>query len=456
MATSTRSRRQQQLSPQPAPSTAPPSGDPPTERTAAEAVTPLIHALLGDEPPVRVELWDHSAVGPTDAIGTIRVHTRNALRRILWAPGELGLARAHVSGDLDVEGDIVGMLAALSRVAPRDQHLGLRGSARSLMAALRVGAVGRPLPPPPEEARQHGRRHSKRRDADAISHHYDVGNDFYDIVLGPAMTYSCAYFDRPDATLAEAQAAKHELVCRKLGLHERHEPRLLDVGCGWGSMALHAAAHHGARAVGVTISKEQVERARTRGRPRGWPTASSSGSRTTGTSRARRSTASRRSACSSTSARSAWRSTSRRSVACSRPVVGCSTTPSRASVARGSGAVPSPVATCSPTASCSTWPTSSPRWRRPASRCATSTRCASTTPPPSATGWPTSSRTTTAPSSWSARRRARVWRLYMAASAVGFDDGGISLHQVLGVVPGPVGESGMAPTRDGWSTSAPR
>ena len=86
-----------------------------------------------------------------------------------------------------------------------------------------------------------GRRHSKRRDADAIRHHYDVGNEFYGIVLGPAMTYSCARFVTPATSLADAQAAKHELVCRKLGLHERPGMRLLDVGCGWGSMAMHAA-----------------------------------------------------------------------------------------------------------------------------------------------------------------------------------------------------------------------
>ena len=97
-----------------------------------------------------------------------------------------------------------------------------------------------------------------------ISHHYDVGNDFYRLVLGPSMTYSCARFVTEDATLEEAQAAKHELICRKLGLDQRPGARLLDVGCGWGSMAIHAARHHGATVIGVALSREQVDEARRR------------------------------------------------------------------------------------------------------------------------------------------------------------------------------------------------
>ena len=124
--------------------------------------------------------------------------------------------------------------------------------------------LGRPLPPPPEEARLHGGRHSERRDAKAISHHYDVGNDFYALVLGPSMTYSCARFVEPDTDLTAAQAAKHELICRKLGLPDRPGARLLDVGCGWGSMAIHAATHHDVSVVGITISEPQAEEARKR------------------------------------------------------------------------------------------------------------------------------------------------------------------------------------------------
>src|SRR5690606_28747528 len=128
----------------------------------------------------------------------------------------------------------------------------------------RLGALGRPPAPPPEEARPRGRVHSRRRDAQAVSHHYDVGNDFYRLVLGESMTYSCALWPEATMSRAEAQAAKHELICRKLGLHERPGSRLLDIGCGWGSLAIHAASRHEATVVGVTISREQAELARRR------------------------------------------------------------------------------------------------------------------------------------------------------------------------------------------------
>ena len=124
--------------------------------------------------------------------------------------------------------------------------------------------LGRPLPPPPLEARLHGGRHSARRDAAAIQHHYDVGNDFYRLVLGPAMTYSCARFVDDTTDLATAQALKHDLICRKLGLDAMTGGRLLDVGCGWGSMVIHAATHYDVTAVGITISEAQAARARQR------------------------------------------------------------------------------------------------------------------------------------------------------------------------------------------------
>jgi cyclopropane-fatty-acyl-phospholipid synthase len=121
-----------------------------------------------------------------------------------------------------------------------------------------VGPRGlRPLPTPPEEAQLRGRRHTRRRDSAAISHHYDVSNAFYRLVLGPSLTYSCAVYGPSDATLEEAQAAKHELVCDKLGLQEGM--RLLDVGCGWGGLLLHAAERRGIHGVGVTISARQAE-----------------------------------------------------------------------------------------------------------------------------------------------------------------------------------------------------
>ncbi|HEX4979788.1 MAG TPA: cyclopropane-fatty-acyl-phospholipid synthase family protein [Acidimicrobiales bacterium] len=185
----------------------------------------------------------------------------NAVRRLLWSPGELGVGRAYVAGEIDAEGDVFEVLALL-RPAGRDLHgqAALGTLPAALAAGARLGVLGRPLRPPPEEAPPRwGGVHSPRRDAAAISHHYDVGNDFYELVLGPAMTYSCAFFASEGMSLADAQSAKHELVCRKLGLHERSGARLLDVGCGWGSMVIHAARHHGARAVGITLSREQAE-----------------------------------------------------------------------------------------------------------------------------------------------------------------------------------------------------
>jgi cyclopropane-fatty-acyl-phospholipid synthase len=229
---------------------------------AAAAARPLIEALVG-EIPVRVEFWDGSAIGPDAGAGTLKVHSPNAMRRILWAPGELGVGRAFVAGELDVDGDLLEVIATL-RPAGTKLRRALPAVPAAVRSARRLGMVGSRLPPPPEEARLRGRRHSKSRDADAISHHYDVGNDFYRLVLGEAMTYSCARFVESTDSLEQAQAAKHELVCRKLGLHEKPGARLLDVGCGWGSMAMHAAREHGASVVGITISREQADEARRR------------------------------------------------------------------------------------------------------------------------------------------------------------------------------------------------
>lgn len=229
---------------------------------AAEVAAPVIASMVG-ELPVRVEFWDGSAIGPDDGPGTIRLRSPDALRRILWAPGELGVARAFVAGDLDVEGEILPLIKAL-RPAGARLHNELKAVPAAVTALRRFGLMSGPLPPPPEEARIGGWLHTRSRDADAVSHHYDVGNDFYRLFLGETMTYSCALFADDDMTLDEAQDAKYELICRKLGLHERSGLRLLDVGCGWGSMAIHAAREHGAQVVAVTISKEQAALARAR------------------------------------------------------------------------------------------------------------------------------------------------------------------------------------------------
>jgi cyclopropane-fatty-acyl-phospholipid synthase len=166
---------------------------------------------------------------------------------------------------MELEGDIIALLGEAQRRAPADlRFLGLSGWSAAYRAARDLGAIGPPLPPPPQEVAPRGRRHSPFRDAVSVSHHYDVGNDFYRLFLGPTMAYSCARFTSQDMGLDAAQWAKFELVCRKLGLHERPGMRLLDVGCGWGSMAMHAAACHGATVVGVTVSREQAELARRR------------------------------------------------------------------------------------------------------------------------------------------------------------------------------------------------
>ncbi|MDR6974944.1 cyclopropane-fatty-acyl-phospholipid synthase [Streptomyces sp. 3330] len=236
---------------------------------AAPRLHALVEQLLGAPFPVRVRAWDGSQAGPPEA-PTLVVRNRRALRRLLFKPGELGLARAWVAGDLAVEGDLYTALDLLSGL------IWQRGEdARTLARAMRdpdfrsavrglLALAGPPLPPAPprEEVRRTGHLHTRRTDRRAVSHHYDVGNDFYALVLGPSMVYSCAYWESADSTLERAQHDKIELVCRKLGL--RPGARLLDVGCGWGSLAVHAAREHGVTVVGITLSQEQAAFARKR------------------------------------------------------------------------------------------------------------------------------------------------------------------------------------------------
>jgi cyclopropane-fatty-acyl-phospholipid synthase len=228
--------------------------------TVAETLAPAIEGLLGRDLPVALRFWDGSAMGQ-DSSTWIEVRSHDAVRRLMYAPNELGLGRAYVAGDIDIHGDIFEVLSLRDRLGDPTRHVELKlrpgvwlGLARS---ARTVGALGRPLPAPPEEARLHGRLHSRARDAAAVQHHYDVSNDFYALFLGSTMTYSCAYFVTPDASLDDAQTAKYELICRKLGLTEGM--RLLDVGCGWGGMLIHAASRHGVGGVGVTLSRKQAD-----------------------------------------------------------------------------------------------------------------------------------------------------------------------------------------------------
>ncbi|WP_320781017.1 cyclopropane-fatty-acyl-phospholipid synthase family protein [Streptomyces sp. CRN 30] len=236
---------------------------------AASRLNRLAEQLLGAPLPLRIRAWDGSQAGPPDA-PTLVVRNRRAVRRLLWKPGELGLARAWVAGDLDIEGDLYAALETLAGLL-WERAEGGRGVTEALRdpdvrAGVRelVRLAGPPLPPAPprEEVRNRRHLHTRRSDKRAISHHYDVGNEFYEIVLGPSMVYSCAYWDAPDATLEAAQHDKLDLVCRKLALAP--DQRLLDVGCGWGSLALHAARGYGVRVVGVTLSQEQAGLARKR------------------------------------------------------------------------------------------------------------------------------------------------------------------------------------------------
>jgi cyclopropane-fatty-acyl-phospholipid synthase len=228
----------------------------------------LSTVLGAAEIPVRVRAWDGSEAGPRNAPMLV-VHSRRALRRLVWAPGQLGLGRAYVAGEIDIEGDVFAVFAALSsvgRLAQTGHPPGPTAGERLALlgTAARLGALGPEPLAPPEEADlgAHGRRHSRGRDAAAVSHHYDVGNDFYALVLGPTMVYSCAVWDDEQTGLDAAQHAKLDLVCRKLGLAPGM--RLLDVGCGWGSLALHAAETYGVDVVGITLSAEQAALARKR------------------------------------------------------------------------------------------------------------------------------------------------------------------------------------------------
>ncbi|MGQ4716490.1 class I SAM-dependent methyltransferase [Streptomyces anulatus] len=237
---------------------------PPARRTptgAAQRVEPLIERFLGGPPPVRVRMWDGSETGPGDA-PTVHVRTRRALRRLLWEPGELGLAEAYITGDIDLDADLGEGLRAMRRAA-RDRGLtppapALADRFRAAGLALRLGAVGPRPPVPAARAGLRGTLHSKARDRAAISHHYDLSNAFYALLLDETMAYSCGYWtsDAPGYGSADAQRDKLELICRKLGL--RPGARLLDVGCGWGSLTLYAAERHGVRVTAVTLAAEQA------------------------------------------------------------------------------------------------------------------------------------------------------------------------------------------------------
>ena len=237
----------------------------------ADRFAPLVARLERRLPgglPFAVRFWDESELRPegNGSGDTIVVRDTRALSYIATAPNQVGLGRAWVAGDLELDGDLERALRAGELL--RGLRLGLGDRIASLRAAARAGSLRLRRPPPPQsEAHLGGRLHSLRRDRAAVRHHYDVSNEFYRLVLGPSMVYSCAYFDSAADTLEQAQDRKLDVVCRKLRLAAGES--LLDVGCGWGSLVLHAAANYGVRAVGVTLSEPQAELARERIRDAG-------------------------------------------------------------------------------------------------------------------------------------------------------------------------------------------
>ncbi len=227
-------------------------------------VAELLSGVLG-RAPIRITAYDGSTAGPADAVVGVRVNSPKALSYLLFSPGQIGLGRAFVSGELDITGDLYAGLGMVYH-----EHVGEVSLAAKLDVLRNVDPKAlRWVDPPPQEygakrplqrlaqIRAGLRRHSKERDAQVIGHHYDISNRFYELVLGPSMVYTCAAYPEVDSSLEEAQWAKHDLVARKLAL--KPGMRLLDVGCGWGGMARHAAKHYGVQVVAVTLSRQQAE-----------------------------------------------------------------------------------------------------------------------------------------------------------------------------------------------------
>jgi cyclopropane-fatty-acyl-phospholipid synthase len=222
------------------------------------SVAQIFERLVGAHSGLSITAYDGSGSGSADAPNGLTVRSPLALSYLVSSPGDLGLARAYVTGELDVEGDLYSTLRTLAAQVDK------LSAADRLWLLKELGPQHlRRVPLPPEELPGrfrrglHGLRHSKSRDSSAISRHYDVSNRFYELVLGPSMAYTCAVYPKPDATLEEAQVNKFDLVCRKLDL--KPGMRLLDVGCGWGGMVEHAAEHYGVQALGVTLSREQAQ-----------------------------------------------------------------------------------------------------------------------------------------------------------------------------------------------------
>ncbi len=236
-----------------------------TNSRAATTMTigQMMDSLIKGGLPLRFTAYDGSSAGPLDATVGLELRNERGLRYLLTAPGDLGLARAYVTGDLVVTGVHPGDPYEAMALMKEHTHFRRPTPADALKMLRSLGLANlKPPPVPPQEhlpkwrRMMEGVRHSMTRDAEVIHHHYDVSNRFYELVLGPSMTYTCAVYPHAGATLEEAQAAKYDLVARKLDLQPGQ--RLLDVGCGWGGMVRHAAREYGVRAMGVTLSEEQA------------------------------------------------------------------------------------------------------------------------------------------------------------------------------------------------------
>ncbi|GGL00101.1 cyclopropane-fatty-acyl-phospholipid synthase [Sphaerisporangium melleum] len=219
----------------------------------------IFEKIVGPEANVEFAAYDGSKAGPPGASVRIEVKSPIAVAYLAQSPGEMGLARAYIAGHLDVQGDMYTLLTEMAEITLNDMPVREK---ISVARSLGIKPLLMRVPPPPQEVRRStmarlGSRHAKQRDAEAIHHHYDVSNRFYEWVLGPSMAYTCACFPEEGSSLEEAQFAKFDLVAKKLGL--KPGMRLLDVGCGWGGMVMHAAKHYGVKGLGVTLSRQQAE-----------------------------------------------------------------------------------------------------------------------------------------------------------------------------------------------------
>jgi cyclopropane-fatty-acyl-phospholipid synthase len=234
---------------------------------ALRTTEPLRRELAATLPerPFTITFWDGTELPATNGGGpALHVRSPAALAHALRAPGQLGLGRAYVSGALEVDDIDEAMAAILNYKPPRIDRA---TQVRLALAAARAMGPVKPPPVPESELRPRGRRHSVERDKRSVTHHYDVSNDFFALWLDKSMTYSCAFFSRDGSSLEAAQAAKLDLICTKLALEEGE--RMLDVGCGWGSLAIFAAREYGVSVTGITLSEPQARLARQRAQEAG-------------------------------------------------------------------------------------------------------------------------------------------------------------------------------------------